>query len=385
MNAYPDENSWWPQFEAECEALYAEAGQLANWGPGSGASRRWSARTAYDICAGLAPDVSAAKHLNELRTALGLTIPLPPVPSRDQVCQINMHFQGLLVNTQQFGLLHWFGPAISSLNAADRQAAYAEMHRANDTHSMVALTWRYAEANQDYEFIPGTDLSTNLPQLRNLVEECVRQGFMCIVPLGGDGQGSGPGFNTDVGWTYGHDWLMANLSAIVQTLQAGEDLTPYCLFTPGFDGVFGNFTDSWTVTQVREFGVLFRQLLPDGRLGLEPSVGYSHLGNGALDYAPSGALYTYDAILSEYSDPIASDNTWQINARLEPNYKRPPDQPAGDDPHPQYYMAGGTPRGPYYHCAWEFDENLWAQGRVSADDLEQKRQYMKAMGCPYTG
>jgi len=73
---YPDEQTWWPAFEAEAEALYAEAGQTLSW-----AAFRWSARTAWDIGAGMEAEQSKAKHLAELRTALGLDpAPGPPGP-----------------------------------------------------------------------------------------------------------------------------------------------------------------------------------------------------------------------------------------------------------------------------------------------------------------
>lgn len=41
----------------------------------------WIARIVYDYCAGLSWAASEAKHLRELRVALGLPIPLPPGPS----------------------------------------------------------------------------------------------------------------------------------------------------------------------------------------------------------------------------------------------------------------------------------------------------------------
>jgi hypothetical protein len=64
---YPDEPTWWAAFEAEQEALYAQAGQTVNW-----SAFRWSSRTGYDIGAGMDKDQSKAKHLAELRHELGL-------------------------------------------------------------------------------------------------------------------------------------------------------------------------------------------------------------------------------------------------------------------------------------------------------------------------
>ncbi len=73
MYPYPDEQTWWVEFEKQVAALYAQAGQGINW-----EAFRWSSRTAYDIAAGLSPDQSAAKHLGELKVELGLVEPPNP-------------------------------------------------------------------------------------------------------------------------------------------------------------------------------------------------------------------------------------------------------------------------------------------------------------------
>src|SRR5207247_2291612 len=75
MNPYPDENTWWLDFEVAVSNLYQEAGQELNW-----SAFRWSARTAYDIAAGMSADQSKEKHLVELQAALGLDQPAPPPP-----------------------------------------------------------------------------------------------------------------------------------------------------------------------------------------------------------------------------------------------------------------------------------------------------------------
>jgi hypothetical protein len=67
---YPDEQTWWPQvFEPAVGACYAQAGKAY---PDNPAAFRWAARTAYDIATGLTKEASLAKHLAELRHALGL-------------------------------------------------------------------------------------------------------------------------------------------------------------------------------------------------------------------------------------------------------------------------------------------------------------------------
>lgn len=64
---YPDEPTWWHQFEQEEAACYAQAGQALDW-----EAFRWSARTAYDIAAGLEKEAAKAKHFAEMRAELGL-------------------------------------------------------------------------------------------------------------------------------------------------------------------------------------------------------------------------------------------------------------------------------------------------------------------------
>lgn len=67
LHPYPDEPTWWHQFEQEEAACYAQAGQALNW-----AAFRWSSRTAYDIAAGLEKEAAKAKHFAEMRAELGL-------------------------------------------------------------------------------------------------------------------------------------------------------------------------------------------------------------------------------------------------------------------------------------------------------------------------
>lgn len=386
MADYPSEQDWWPSFEAQCQALYVQAGQSVNW-----SAFRWAARTAYDIAAGMAPDASAAKHLTELRVALNLAgpvvkkpvQPLPPKPTRDQVCGVTLKFQGRTLLTQQYGALPWFEAALTSLNADDRQALYASKHAGPvpDTHCYVVLTWNYNEPDQPYgtdNLVPGRDMSGDLPSYKALVREVIDNGFTPICVLGGDGEGAGPGYNTAVGWTYGHAWLMAQLPAIVAAL---DELCDYCLFCPGFDGVFYG----WTVEELDAFGKLFRSLLPDGHLMLEFSEGVSHLGNGATDYMAGHPLANFDVIASEYDVNLHQDSDWQINARLEPNYIRPSDEPATDDPTPPHYLASGTPRGPYFHVALEYGLYQDVRGQISDADIQKDRDYQKGQGVKWTG
>jgi hypothetical protein len=65
--SYPDEATWWTALFEEIEGLYGLANHPHDLG-----TFKWSARTAYDIGAGMDKDKAKAKHLAELRAALGL-------------------------------------------------------------------------------------------------------------------------------------------------------------------------------------------------------------------------------------------------------------------------------------------------------------------------
>jgi hypothetical protein len=65
MQPYPDENTFWRDFEAEVTRRYQEVGRI----PDYQAARR-HARCAYDIAVGLAPAAASKKHLEELEQEL---------------------------------------------------------------------------------------------------------------------------------------------------------------------------------------------------------------------------------------------------------------------------------------------------------------------------
>lgn len=154
MNPYPDENGFWLDFEAEVSALYEQAGQTVNW-----AAFRWSARTAYDIAAGLLPEQSKQKHLAELREALGLNLPVPipgftPAPRywRSNMCGVRV--PGL--SAVQGGandaslVLSWF---YDRYNSSERLAIRDAWRARGYTH--VLLSWPdsrvYGQSATDFQ------------------------------------------------------------------------------------------------------------------------------------------------------------------------------------------------------------------------------------------
>jgi hypothetical protein len=64
---YPDEATWWTALFEEVDRLYGLANRPHDLG-----TFKWSVRTAYDIGAGMDKEKAKAKHLAELRAALGL-------------------------------------------------------------------------------------------------------------------------------------------------------------------------------------------------------------------------------------------------------------------------------------------------------------------------
>jgi hypothetical protein len=299
------------------------------------------------------------------------------LPTRDQVLSVKMTFQGLSVTLPTVGTIAWFEPAISSLDAASRQIVYQAKRAAGDTHLAISISWAYMnDGNYSYP-VAGTDLTKDLPAFRALVAEVIENGFFPVLFLAGDGESpSGGGYNDPNGWTYGYAWLTAHLQQIVAVLQTPTDLTPYCLLLPGWDGV----TPVWKPSEIDSYLLQARSLLPKGYLGLEIASGAADWGAGAANYT-SAAGQALDAVLQEFPGPPTGDQVWQMAAReLGPAYVRPPDQPPGDDSSPPFFLVGGTPRGPWYPVAFEFDEYRWVRALVTATQISQEREYLTTMG-----
>lgn len=297
-----------------------------------------------------------------------------PPPSRDQLCTVKMSFQGLKVTTPTYGEVLWWETIAWWPNLADRQAAYAAKRAAGDTHIILDLSGSYKEIDESYDQV-GADYSQNLPALVALAEEAIKEGFLVDLRLAGDGQGAGPGYNDPVGMTYGHEWLMANFPRIAA---AFAHLSPYIVFVPGYDGIFYG----WEPEQVMAFGALFRSIFPQGTLGIEFGTGHIPLGEGGGDYLPGGRMQDYDVIYGEF-DPFNyhTDSTWQIVGRLVSPYNRPADQPAGDDPHPPFYLSTPNPRGPWHFIAFEILTYRWVRGQCSPDEISAYRDYFASLGC----
>ena len=296
--------------------------------------------------------------------------PFPPVPTRDQVCSVQMSFQGLTVDLGT-GPIGWFEGALCCLTPAQRRIVYAAKHLAGDTHAIIEVQHGgplYPEPDQPYADFQCPDYTTDHAALEAITEEIIRAGFIpCLFMKEDTAEVS-----TD---------LIQIAVNVLRTAAVG-DLTQYAIFMPGYDGVFYG----WAPPNITNWDVIARA---NGAryLGIEHNTGHIPLGNGPGDYA-GGAMSGFDVILSEF-DPWgqpgfpaqAGDTVWQIADRLlGPAFVRPPEMGGGDDPHPPWYLASGSDRGPYFAVAFETDTYWWVRNRVSLADVERKRVYFYKLG-----
>jgi hypothetical protein len=289
----------------------------------------------------------------------------------------------------------WFYAALSQ---PDRAAARSTHRQAGDTHIPIPISEAYRETGTLWPeaLREGYDYTQDLDALRAVCFETIAAGFFVDMPLAGDGLGSGPDYNDPVGRTYGYQWLMANLARILAGLQgdgtaARPDLTPYIIFRPGWDAVFYGWGIEGEVPdrqpdRVRDFGALFRSLLPNGYLSIEHTPGHIPCGEGGSDYAPGGLMWAYDTILSEFQT-VHQDSCWQVVGRMVQPYHRPPDQPDWDDPNPPFYLVPSD-RGERFYVAFEPTQGgvyQWCRGLCTLAEVQAVRQYLRNMGCTLTG
>ncbi len=306
---------------------------------------------------------------------------LPDQPTRDEILAVKLSFQGMVVPTKAYGNLPWFEACLPWLTAEDRQSAYTVKRQNGDTHCILTLPDGpplYDEPNQPYN-------STNFPPLDwtsnntiidqkffDLIVEVLTSGFPNILLyLGGDGPA-----NASIAFKQ-LDLLRAND-------YYNRILSTYCVVGPGWDSVFYG----WEPSLIQEWSNKFRAYWPHGYCFLEHDIGHIPLGEGGGDFQPGGRMQNFDLILSEYDNNLHQDSCWQINGRLEKPYIRPSDQPVNDDPNPPFYLGSPSPRGKFYHCAFEFGEYEFVRGgcsQASIDYVNANRKYLKDMGCVYTG
>lgn len=304
---------------------------------------------------------------------------LPPLPNRDAITHSTVSMNALDIDIPGYGVLPWFEGTISSFNAEQRQAIYKAKKANGDTALIVNVSWNYAEPGQPYgsgNRVPPTDLTLHMDQYRALVQEGIQNGFIVWVFGAGDGESvHGVDYNDPVGWTYGYDNLIDTiLPDIVHSLQTGPDLTGYCLFVPGYDGVFYGWEPSGV--KVPSFAHVLHTLCLTCLAGIEFNTGHIPIGEGDSDYQPGGRMSEYAVLLGEFDNwPMTGDATWQIVGRLSFPYHRDPKQPADDDPDPPYYLKNSPI---VFHC-FEYETYPHVHtGRVTPGAFE----YYVGLGCP---
>lgn len=327
---------------------------------------------------------------------------LPPKPTRDQMCGLRNQLQGIRVGDH-----HLFDPEIGwSADQSFRLNAYAA-HRGYclpsgrpqpDTHVCLSL-----------------DLTglASLPTLKAIIHEAITLGGMTGVILMCMGDGNDPGEpNHDPG-ALGWSWLMAHFDAIVDFMEGGdEDLTPWINFGPGFDGVI----PAWQpFTRVNEFVRMARARLNrltwgPGYLNVELAGGFvswsgerndwatadgqcvdTLLQEFPIDWGPPAAppanLLTPDgrnwAASASNDDRAPWTQVWIMQRMLGPRYVRPASQPADYDPHPPWFLEGGTPRGRFFYNAWERGTYLWTREQGPIEPIQDQTRVVIDLGAEF--
>jgi hypothetical protein len=263
---------------------------------------------------------------------------------------------------------------------SDRLSLYGQLRAANVSHVIICVSGQYSEPGTPYEAIPGRDFSQDWPALKALCQEAIQQGFCVLLKMAGDGQ-SVPGppwsYNDPVGWTYGYQWLMAQLSTITTLL---ADLEPWILYSPGFDGVFGPVPGSWSPDQLADYLLTLRAMRPECYSDLQFAIPYISDGDGGGFYqSPQGQALDSGSCEWDYpalapGDPI--NRFCQNSARLL--------GPAfvclyGCQPGP-FYLQGGTPRGPFFANSFETATYWFIHGQASVADCLANQATFASVG-----
>ncbi len=299
-------------------------------------------------------------------------------------------FQGLTVDTDQYGPIRAWGPELGSLTDTDADG-YVQQSMARGFSAVeFAVSWNYQSPSFHYP-VPGSDLSQNLPELRRRAKRAIQVG----APLGlkavflfcaGDGEGSGPGYNDPVGWTYGRQWLMANFVRIYNAFgPQGDDPTDlrgWMVFVPGYDACDAY---AWLSGQnVADWWHLQRATLDvgGGYAGYEWPAGQCQLGDGFPTYSPENGgcidcwLLELPTGLYPPTDAVSIQAITQQLGRMCRPYLRP--SWAVDDPHPPYYGPFDTPRGFAIVQCYEVSTYDWVRGCLLAQ-VDNNRAVLRSI------
>lgn len=336
---------------------------------------------------------------------------LPAPPSRDQLCGVANHFQGIAVNGH-----HLFDPEIGWQNSGDDAADLVFRRAAYSAH--LAVTLPDGTPRPDTHLCLSLDMTglACLPRLKAIIREAIiagtakhATGFKILLMCMGDGNDEGEA-DHDPG-ALGYSWIMANFDAIVDYMEAGEDLTPWIVFCPFFDGGIPAW-QPWT--RVNTFLRMARARLDrlkhgPGAMAVEFSSGWWAWSGERDDLGtPDGqmidvVLYEFpitwgppaappaDLLLPDGSDwaPTATNDqrapwtqVWLINRFLGSRYVRPASQPPNYEAHPPH-ANGDTPRGPKFFIMWERTTYLWCRHNCDIAIVNSQTTVVRELGAEF--
>lgn len=317
------------------------------------------------------------------------------IPTRTQVLMAPMHFGGQTVTLPGYGTIPWFDAALFSLDAAGRHAVYQMKRAAGDQFVMAALWWAY-QSGDGYVYPVNDGVGVNWARdwagFKALIQETITEGFYVDAKLACEGQHVVTG-------QLGYPWAMDNAYAFAHTMTRGFDVTPWVVWSWGFE-LFGPGGD-WSDQQVTNAHLTLRDAFgPNALIGVEFGQGYNKWNAGQADpdsgpecwATPAGLAI--DVFQQEFPQPIyqgagtyGPDDHWfgceiLSAANLGPGY-------TGDASHFSHaipwYLQASTPRGP--HVAWGYEYGLydWVRGRISPDDYAQMRSDIRSLGYTVVG
>lgn len=324
-----------------------------------------------------------------------LTTVFPAPPTRAEILASHESFQGAVLHTSQFGDLPWWPPAWVSLNAADREASYAQIASWGDTDITVSATWDYGEAGQPYgsgQLVPpknyfagadyaSADVAGFRASVKDVIQHTAANGkpFVPRIFMSGDN-----GFN----------YYMWAMPLIIRALQPQPDdpidLTPYVKLQMCYDSCVPGYAGAADDKSLINQAILGTRAACTGCVvALEFATGYSSTGDGDAWWQSDAAKALDEADWEGNAWPTNNwEQYWEILDRwLGPAYVRPSAQlsdPAAPFPvtDARFYLRFGTPRGPYGVQCLEPFTYQWVRGQVPFAQVAAAFQALHALGCP---
>jgi hypothetical protein len=343
----------------------------------------WPCRVLADIYqSGMDPAVSLAKHDRELCAALGIALPFPPAPSQATIRTGQITGQGLTVHTTKYGDMPWWPGCWPWLDAATRAEVAPQLIANGDEILLIDIPHGpalYDEAGQFYspdKFGP-LDMTRNFtaidPAWVALVEEAIGTfGFKAVwIALPTDDNATTDPNGHHTGFNHGMALRPLLIQALASSLKA--DLNPYCAKLLMWDGVFYGFTPA----ELQEWFDSSYVVDPTSVYGMEHSTAHIPAGEAVSDWQPGGPMYHCSLLLGEFNSGQFDDTVWQILGRCLPpgTYKRPADQPSGDDPNPPYHLVNDCT-----YRVFEYGMYVAVRGTPNSVLLGWKAQF-EAMGA----